>query len=104
MMENTKKKKKEEPVLDFGLSFGGLLKELGDFTRDLTDMVEEGRDEMVKTGEISFDQAKKLRGIYGISVRIGGNGSQKSILSAGVPDPKRGSLSSTFLTRRTISR
>lgn len=76
-MENTKKKKKEEPVLDFGLSFGGLLKELGDFTRDLTDMVEEGRDEMVKTGEISFDQAKKLRGIYGISVRIGGNGIPK---------------------------
>ena len=71
------KKKSEEPVINFGLSFGGLLKELGDFTKDLADMVEEGRDEMEKTGEISFDHAKKLRGIYGISVRMGGNGIPK---------------------------
>jgi HSP20 family protein len=68
------KKKPEKPVIDFGLKFGGLLRELGDFTNDLTEMVEEGRDEMEKTGEISFDRTKKLRGMYGISVRMGGNG------------------------------
>jgi HSP20 family protein len=68
------KKKPEKPVIDFGMRFGGLLKELGDFTSDLTEMVEEGRNEMEKTGEISFDRAKKLRGMYGISVRMGGNG------------------------------
>jgi len=74
---NNPKKKSEEPVIDFGLSFGGLLKELGDFTKDLVEMVEEGRDEMVKTGEISFDTAKNLKGMYGISVRMGGNGLPK---------------------------
>jgi len=71
---NKSKKKSEETVIDFGLSFGSLLKELGDFTKDLAEMVEEGRDEMEKTGEIAFDQAKKLKGMYGISVRMGGNG------------------------------
>jgi HSP20 family protein len=70
----SQKKKPEKPVIDFGLRFGGLLRELGNFTSDLTTMVEEGRDEMEKTGEIPFDQAKKLSGMYGISVRIGGNG------------------------------
>jgi HSP20 family protein len=74
---NNPKKKSEEPVIDFGLSFGGLLKELGNFTKDLMDMVEESRDEMVKTGEISFDTAKNLKGMYGISVRMGGNGLPK---------------------------
>ncbi|MFA5294436.1 MAG: Hsp20/alpha crystallin family protein [Methanoregulaceae archaeon] len=74
---NKPKKKPEEPVIDFGLSFGGLLKELGDFTKDLVEMVEEGRDEMVKTGEISFDRAKNLKGMYGISVRMGGDGIPK---------------------------
>lgn len=74
---NKQKKKPEEPVIDFGLSFGGLLKELGDFTKDLTTMVEEGRDEMEKVGEISFDRAKKLKGMYGVTVRIGGNGIPK---------------------------
>lgn len=71
------KKTREKPVVDFGLRFGGLLRELGDFTNDITEMVEEGKDEIEKTGEISFDRAKKLRGMYGISVRIGGNGIPK---------------------------
>ena len=71
------KKTHEKPVVDFGLRFGGLLRELGDFTNDITEMVEEGKDEIEKTGEISFDRAKKLRGMYGISVRIGGNGIPK---------------------------
>jgi HSP20 family protein len=69
-----KKVKKDEPVLDFGLKFGGILTELGNFTQDITKMVEEGKTEMSRTGEISFDRSKKMKGMYGISVRMGGDG------------------------------
>ena len=69
-----KKVKKDEPVLDFGLKFGGILTELGNFTQDITKMVEEGKTEMTRTGEISFDKSRKLKGMYGVSVRMGGDG------------------------------
>lgn len=69
-----KKKEKEEPVIDLSLSFGGLLKGLGDFMNTVVKMAEEGKSEFGKAGEISFDKAKKLKGMYGISVRIGGAG------------------------------
>jgi HSP20 family protein len=69
-----KRKEKEEPVIDFGLGFGGLLKGLGDFMDTVSKMAEEGKSEFEKVGEISFDKAKKLKGMYGISVRIGGAG------------------------------
>lgn len=73
-MEKKRKEKEEEPVIDFGLGFGGLLKGLGDFMDTVSKMAEEGKSEVEKVGEISFDKAKKLKGMYGISVRIGGAG------------------------------
>jgi HSP20 family protein len=69
-----KKVKNNEPILDFGLKFGGILTELGNFTQDITKMVEEGKTEMSRTGEISFDKSQKRKGMYGISVRMGGDG------------------------------
>lgn len=69
-----KRKEKEEPSIDLGLGFGGLLKGLGDFIDTVSKMAEEGKSEFEKVGEISFDKAKKLKGMYGISVRIGGAG------------------------------
>ncbi|MDI6810929.1 MAG: Hsp20/alpha crystallin family protein [archaeon] len=69
-----KRKEKEEPIIDFGIGFGGLLKGLGDFMNSIAKMAEEGKSEFEKVGEISFDKAKKLKGMYGISVRIGGAG------------------------------
>jgi HSP20 family protein len=68
-MENKKK-----PVIDFGLGFGGLLKGLGDFMDTVSKMAEEGKSEIERVGEISFDKEKKLKGMYGVSVRIGGAG------------------------------
>ncbi len=73
-MEKKEKEGKKEPVIDFGLSFGGMLKGLGDFMNTVVEMAEEGKSEFEKVGEISFDKAKKLKGMYGISVRIGGAG------------------------------
>jgi len=72
-----KKVKHDQPVLDFGLSFGGILNELGNITQDITRMVEEGKTEMSRTGEISFDKLQKRKGMYGISVRMGGDGMPK---------------------------
>ncbi|MBE0516582.1 MAG: Hsp20/alpha crystallin family protein [Methanophagales archaeon] len=69
-----KKEKKEKPTVDLGMGFGGLLKGLGDFMDTVSKMAEEGKSEFEKVGEISFDKAKKLKGMYGISVRIGGAG------------------------------
>lgn len=71
------KAKRDQPVLDFGVRFGGILTELGNITQDITRMVEEGKTEMSRTGEISFDKSKKLKGMYGISVRMGGDGMPK---------------------------
>lgn len=65
------KKEKEKPTVDFGLGFGGLLKGLGDFVDTVSKMAEEGKSEFEKEGEISFDRGKKLKGMYGVSVRIG---------------------------------
>ncbi|MCX6692514.1 MAG: hypothetical protein NTW33_10845 [Methanoregula sp.] len=72
-----KKVKPDQPVLDFGLSFGGILNELGNITQDITRMVEEGKTEMSRTGEISLDKSQKRKGMYGISVRMGGDGMPK---------------------------
>jgi HSP20 family protein len=72
-----KKVKPDQPVLDFGLSFGGILNELGNITQDITRMVEEGKTEMSRTGEISLDRSRKRKGMYGISVRMGGDGMPK---------------------------
>jgi HSP20 family protein len=69
-----KKIRKDEPILDFGLKFGGILTELGNFTQDITKMVEEGKTEMSRTGEFSLDRSKKIKGMYGVSVRMGGDG------------------------------
>ncbi|MFA4876977.1 MAG: Hsp20/alpha crystallin family protein [Methanoregula sp.] len=69
-----KKVKNNEPILDFGLKFGGILTELGNFTQDITKMVEEGKTEMSRSGEISYDRSKKMKGMYGVSVRMGGDG------------------------------
>ncbi len=74
MEKKKRKEKEEEPTVDFGLGFGGLLKGLGDFMDTVAKMREEGKSEFEKVGEISFDKAKKLKGMYGISVRIGGAG------------------------------
>jgi HSP20 family protein len=72
-----KKVKPDQPVLDFGVSFGGILTELGNITQDITRMVEEGKTEMSRTGEISLDKSQKRKGMYGISVRMGGDGMPK---------------------------
>lgn len=71
------KVKHQQPVLDFGVSFGVILTELGNITQDITRMVEEGKTEMSRTGEISLDKSRKRKGMYGISVRMGGDGMPK---------------------------
>jgi len=73
----SKTTKSDQPMLDFGLSFGGILNELGNITQDITRMVEEGKTEMSRTGEISLDKSQKRKGMYGISVRMGGDGMPK---------------------------
>lgn len=69
-----KKEKEDKPTVDLGLGFGGLLKGLGEFMDTVSKMAEEGKSEFDKVGEISFDKEQKLKGMYGVSVRIGGAG------------------------------
>lgn len=66
--------KKEEPVAGFGMDFGGIFKGLGDFINMAAKLAEEGQTELKRTGEITFDKAKKLRGMYGFSVRVSRGG------------------------------
>jgi len=74
MVEKKKQEKKEEPVVEFGLDFGGIFKGLGDFINTAAKLAEQGQTEFQKTGELSFDKAKKLRGMYGFSVRVSRGG------------------------------
>jgi HSP20 family protein len=69
-----KKIKNDAPILDFGLKFGGILTELGNITQDIAKMVEEGKTEISRTGEISFDKSQGKKAMYGVSVRMGGDG------------------------------
>jgi len=80
-MEKGKRKKEEGVEFDFG----GLFKGLGDFFESVAEIAEEGKTEIEKTGEITFDKAKKLRGMYGINVKVS---------SAGIP------VVETFGTRK----
>lgn len=64
------KEKKEEPIVEFGVNFGGMLKGLGEFINLAVKLAEEGKTELERTGEITHDQAKKLRGMYGVNIRI----------------------------------
>ena len=80
-MEKGKRKKEE----GFELDFGGLFKGLGEFFESVAEIAKEGKAEIEKTGEITFDKAKKLRGMYGINVKVS---------SAGIP------IVETFGTRK----
>ncbi|MDI6917693.1 MAG: Hsp20 family protein [Thermoplasmatales archaeon] len=74
MVKKKKQEKKEEPVVGFGVDFGGIFKGLGDFINMAAKLAEQGQTEFKRTGEITSDNAKKLRGMYGFSVRVGRQG------------------------------
>ncbi len=69
-----KQEREEEPAAGFGMDFGGIFKGLGDFINMAAKLAEEGQTELKRTGEITFDKAKNLRGMYGFSVRVGKGG------------------------------
>jgi len=66
--------KKPEPTIELGLNLGGILRGIGDFVDMAYKLAEEGKGEYQRTGEITFDTAKKLRGMYGVSMKVGGLG------------------------------
>lgn len=73
-MAEEKKKEERKKGIELGLDLGGILKGIGEFVELASKLAEEGQTEMKRTGEITFDKAKKLRGMYGFSVRIGRGG------------------------------
>jgi HSP20 family protein len=80
MAEEKEKKpeeKKPEPVVEWGINLGGIFKGIGEFIDLASKLAEEGKTEVARTGEITFDKARKLRGMYGYSVRVGGLGVPK---------------------------
>ena len=74
MVEKKKKESKEESIAGFGMDFGGVFKGLGDFINTVAKLAEQGQTEFKRTGEIPFDKAKQLRGMYGFSVRVSRGG------------------------------
>ncbi|MEW6069067.1 MAG: archaeal heat shock protein Hsp20 [Candidatus Thermoplasmatota archaeon] len=73
-MAEKKKKEEKKPRIELGLDLGGIFKGIGDFIDLATKLAEQGKTEFERTGEITFDKAKNLRGMYGFSVRIGRGG------------------------------
>ncbi|MDI6887484.1 MAG: Hsp20/alpha crystallin family protein [Candidatus Thermoplasmatota archaeon] len=69
-----RKKEEEKPKLELGLDLGGIFKGIGELVELASKLAEEGQAEIKRTGEITFDKAKKLRGMYGFSVRVGRGG------------------------------
>jgi HSP20 family protein len=55
-----------------GLGLGGLLSGLGNLIELVSEMAEEGKAEVTRTGEIrGKGDLKDLRGVYGFSVKVG---------------------------------
>src|SRR3990172_8255366 len=70
-----KKAGKKETGGEFDLGLGGIFKGLGDFVEKLSDRAEKG-EEFQKTGEIK-GLNKNLSGLFGISIKMGGLGTDK---------------------------
>ena len=67
-----KKKRETKGEASFDLGFGGLFKGLGDFVDLLSEMVETGEEQVIRTGEFKVKGlGDKARGVYGFSVRTG---------------------------------
>ncbi len=64
----SKETKKGE--VDVELGVGGLFKGIGNLLDLVAKMAEEGKTEYVRSGEVG-DQEGKMKGVYGVSVRIG---------------------------------
>ena len=71
----TKKAGKKETGGEFDVGSGGIFKGLGDLVEKLSDLAEKG-EEFKKTGEIK-GLDKNLSGLFGISIKVGGLGSDK---------------------------
>ena len=69
MTEKKRTRREEEVRVDFGL--GGLFKGIGNFIDLLSEMVEEGEEEVRRTGEFKVKGLEKAKGVYGFSVRMG---------------------------------
>ena len=69
-MTEKKRTRQEEGIrVNFGL--GGLFKGIGNFIDLLSEMVEEGEEEVSRTGEFKVKGLDQARGVYGFSVRMG---------------------------------
>jgi HSP20 family protein len=73
-MAEEKKKEEKKTGIELGLDLGSIFKGIGEFVELASKLAEEGQTEIKRSGEITFDKAKKLRGMYGFSVRIGKGG------------------------------
>jgi len=70
MSERKEKETKGEVTFDLG--FGGLFKGIGNFIDLLSQMVEEGEEEVTRTGEFKVKGlGEKAKGVYGFSIRTG---------------------------------
>jgi len=68
--ERRRRQRRPEGSIDLGL--GGMFKGIGDFIDLLSEMVEEGKAEVSRTGEFRVKgMGEKARGVYGFTVRTG---------------------------------
>jgi HSP20 family protein len=66
LMAKTKKRERGEGEINLGL--GGVFRGLGNLIDLLSEMAEEGKTELSRTGEL---KGKELKGVYGFNVKIG---------------------------------
>ena len=72
-MADKGKKEKKDTFIDFGL--GGLFKGIGNVIDLVSEMVEEGEEEVSQTGEFKVKGlGDKAKGVYGLHVRTGVGG------------------------------
>jgi len=69
MTDKKRARREKGAQVDFGL--GGLFKGIGNFIDLLSEMVEEGEEEVSRTGEFKVKGLDQARGVYGFSVRMG---------------------------------
>lgn len=70
-----KEKEEKEVEVDFGvgkMSFGGLFKGIGNIIDLVSEMTEEGKEEVSRTGEFKVKgMPDKAKGVYGFTVKMG---------------------------------
>jgi len=85
------KKKSEDTHIDVNLGFGNLFKGVGNLIDVVSGMMEEGKEEIRKTGEIK-GLGEKVKGVYGVTIKMGLGGIPEVVQFGNIRETGKGAV------------